>query len=78
MDASSLVVPYLVLQSGPTNILTNPDLALIAPASMAFQINGPLFTRQVVPTLGPVDIQSVTMSCGNGTTLVMNANGNFE
>lgn len=51
VDASSLVVPYLMLHSGPTNILTNPDLVLIAPASMAFQINGPLFTRQVLPTL---------------------------
>lgn len=78
VDASSLVVPYLLLQSGPTNILTNPDLALIAPASMAFQINGPLFTRQVLPALGPVDVQSVTMTCGNGTTLTMNANGNFD
>lgn len=71
------MVPYLVLQSGPTNILTNPELALIAPASMVFQINGPVFTRQVTPTLGPVDIQSVTMTCGNGTTLTMNQDGSF-
>ena len=73
-----MVVPYLLLQSGPTNILTNPDLTLIAPASMVFQINGPVFNRQVVPTLGPVDIQTVTMTCGNGTTLTMNANGSFD
>lgn len=78
VDASSLVVPYLLLQSGPTNILTNPDLTLIAPASMVFQINGPVFNRQVAPTLGPVDIQTVTMTCGNGTTLTMNANGSFD
>ena len=78
VDAASLVIPYLVMQNGPTNILTNPDLKLIAPASMAFQINGPLFTRQVVPALGPVDIESVTMTCGNGTTLLMNADGNFD
>lgn len=78
VDASSLVVPYLVLQSGPTNILTNPDLTLIAPASMVFQLNGPVFTRQVTPTLGPVDIQSITMTCGNGTTLTMNPDGSFN
>gem|GEM_PF-2486188 len=51
VDASSLVVPYLVMKDGPTNILTNPGLALIAPASMIFQINGNLFTRQVIPML---------------------------
>lgn len=66
------------MQDGPVNILSNPDLVLIAPASMAFQINGPLFSRQVIPTLGPVDVQSVTMTCGNGTILSMNADGSFD
>lgn len=69
VDASSLVVPYLVMEDGPTNILTNPDLALLAPGIMVFQLNAAIFNRQVLPTLGPVELQSVTMTCGNGTTL---------
>jgi len=78
VDASSLVVPYLVMENGPTNILTNPSLALIAPGIMVFQLNTAIFNRQVLPTLGPVELQSVTMTCGNGTTLSLWNNGQFD
>lgn len=65
-------MPYLVLESGPTSIVQNPDLALIAPASMVFQLNSAIFNRQVLPTLGAVDLQSVVMTCGDGNQLSLN------
>lgn len=78
VDAASLVVPYLVLQTGPTNILTTPNLQLIAPGAMVFQLNAPVFNRQVAPLLWPVDIQNITMTCGNWTTLTMSPNWQFD
>ncbi len=80
VDAWSLIIPYLVMEDGPTNILTNQDLRLLAPGVMVFQLNRSVFSRQVLPTLGPVALQSVTMTmtCGNGTTLSLWDNGQFD
>ena len=70
IDIWSLIVPSLVLADWPTHILEHNDLKLIAPASMVFALNSPVFTRQILPTLGTVvDIQSIVMSCGNDQTL---------
>lgn len=36
---------------------------------MVFQLNSSIFNRQVLPLLGPVDLQSVVMTCGDGNSL---------
>jgi hypothetical protein len=78
VDSSSLLIPYIIGQNGPVSIVSTPNLSLIAPAAMVFQLNGALFNRQVAPLLWPVDIQSITMTCGNGTTLTMAPNAQFD
>ena len=66
VDTSSLVIPYVVMKTGPVSLLRNPQPSLIAPISLAYELNTNAFNRQIFPTLGAVDIQSMELDCGVG------------
>ncbi len=79
IDTNSLLVPYVNFKDGPQYLLGDPNIKLIAPIALSYQLNGPVFNAQVYPTLGVVDIESVTLDCGNDQILNMNTtNLTFE
>jgi hypothetical protein len=71
IDTNSLLVPYVNFKDGPQYFLGDPSIKLIAPISLSYQLNSPVFNAQVYPTLGVVDIEGVTLDCGNGQIVNM-------
>lgn len=73
IDGNSLLLPYINFKDGPQYLLANENVKIIAPATLSYDLNGAIFNAQVYPTLGVVDIQSITLNCGNDTALTLDS-----
>ena len=68
-DPNKLIRPSLILKDWPIYILSDPNLKLIAPWIISFDINTNLFDSQILPQLWQVQIEWIQLDCGNGQKL---------
>lgn len=75
LDSNSLILPFLQLKDGVKNVHNTPDLKLIAPATMYYEINA-AYSSRLLWSLWQVAAQAVTLDCGNGQNLTLNLTTN--
>jgi len=82
VDSKSLILPYWQEiasidwdssdQSKIIYELRDQNYPLIAPANVWYKLNLNLFNKQVIPTLWDVQVNTISLDCGNGNLLAIN------
>ena len=65
LDSDKLIMPYLQLKDGTKYTRTDPNLKLIAPATIYYTLNPKYFNSQILPSLGQVSFNEISLDCGN-------------
>lgn len=79
-DANRLITSYIRLwgtnedSTAPKRYINDGTVPLIAPATMSYQLNGTMFSSQILNRLGPIDGTKleINLHCGNGKTVPLN------
>ncbi|MCK9467164.1 MAG: PKD domain-containing protein [Candidatus Absconditabacterales bacterium] len=73
-QSTQLLTANLILQDGPVELGIEPDLYIIAPVNIEFELNLKLFNKELVPSLGNPKILGLGLDCGNGQILTIAGN----
>lgn len=75
-NTNNLLEPYVEMQGGRKYLYSDPEVLLIAPTKLFYQLNENVYKLQVLAWIGAADVQGVSLSCGNGQVLGLE-NGRF-
>ncbi len=75
-NTNNLLEPYVEMQWGRKYLYSEPEVLLIAPTKISYQLNENVYKLQVLAWIGAADVQSASLSCGNGQILNLE-NGRF-
>lgn len=69
---NQFVVPYMNFKWIAKDWISDPTVKFIAPSNVSYYFNAKLFNSQIYPTLGQVNLNEVTLDCGNWQKIPLN------